>query len=128
METPVYFAGIHTMQVRTSNNPEKRFEHQLKPYVKEYKTVNGVGVYQLNPNKYDEQGFLKSFSAFLETMKKIFEELELTDFIIERIDLSLNTVTEYDEIFKLNVFLPSESISSCKTVISNPFLLWVSTG
>lgn len=96
-------ALIHTLQGSSTEAILSEDEIRAKPYVRRFKFSRGKAVYQINPNKYGLE--IVSLADFKQIFSLILEELCITDYEIERLDIAINTAIPFDSLYKINNYL-----------------------
>jgi hypothetical protein len=59
----------------------------------------------MNPNKFDAEARIDSLAEFQIIFTKILDDLHVTDFEINRLDISINTADDFDGLYKINSYL-----------------------
>lgn len=98
-----FYAIIHTVQISVPIDKEKELPIPNAPYVNTHYEVRNRMYVVINPNKY--KGEIYKLSEFNEVFSLILEELEITDYNINRIDVAFNTEIAFEECYKLNSYL-----------------------
>lgn len=112
-----YYVIIHTLEIRVNSN-KKDFEGKKFPYVKSIRWDEDETIIEINANKYLDRK-IKSFSLFKTIFKVILSELGIFEYTISRIDIALDTETEYEECYKINRFIID--MDSVRLNVSNVF-------
>lgn len=100
-------AFIHTIQIGSRFPVYQDEDIFCKPYITKRPIHLKERVhYIINPNKFYDCGIIYSFDECETIIAAIIEELGLTDkeWRIERIDITFDTTTGYDQLFKLNCY------------------------
>lgn len=106
-----FYVMVHTFQVSVGDNLEWRKTQPKKKYANKQWQNGDRFYYVINPNKFCSE--LHTFEAFLRVKKAIFEELQLEDYQLNRIDISINCKFEYEELYKLNLYFNSLDAVRC---------------
>lgn len=98
-----FYAIIHTVQLSVPIDKEKELPIPNAPYVNTHYEVRDRMYVVINPNKYN--GEIYKLSKFNEVFNLILEELEITNYNINRIDVAFNTEIPFEECYKLSSYL-----------------------
>jgi len=98
-----FYTIIHTIQGNSSTALLPEDEIRGKSYVNKFYFEKGKAIYQLNPNKYEN--LIDNLSEYKQTLSKILKELYIEDFNVSRLDIAINTKTEFDNIYKIDNYL-----------------------
>lgn len=98
------YVFIHTLEIRVNKN-KRIFENMYKPnYVKSIRGDDMEAIIKINPNRYYDWK-LKSLTAFNHVFELILSELGIDEYYISRLDIALDSHTEFDETYKINSFI-----------------------
>ena len=98
-----FTAIIHTLQMKSSEALLPEDEIIQKPYVRGFHISGGKATYRVNPNRYGET--ISSLANFEETMEHIFDELEINEYQIVRLDVAINSPEPYERFYKINNYI-----------------------
>ena len=101
-------AFIHTIQIGTRYEIIPIEEAYQRPYVVKPPSVSfGYIRYIINPNKYGQPHKITSLPECIKTIEAIIDDLSLTDYEwrIERVDVTIESESCYDELYKFNCYL-----------------------
>lgn len=99
---------IHTAQMfsDTLDNADRLEEINCKPYIIKHNarpTKKGC-LFPLNANKlYDEE--ITTLAGFLTAIQQIQADLDITEWVFDRVDFAFDTTLKYDDIFKYSLFI-----------------------
>lgn len=120
-EKPCFYAFIHTFEMRVKQN-KQIFKHMQKvckfTYVKRIRGEETETILEINPNKFCGHK-IKTLSKFNEVLKSIMSELKITDYYISRIDVTLDSETEFEKCYKVNSFIIN--LDSTRLNVDNTF-------
>ena len=107
MQTNKFKVLVHTVQMRSgellNENVLSRDCKYLSKNLDRY-TKRGL-LYKINPNEY--MGPLYKYSDFKLIMEAIQEELEISEWEYDRIDVAVDSTSSYEDLFKINKYLIS---------------------
>lgn len=115
------YAFIHTFEIRVKQNKQtfKLMQKECKfTYVKSIRGDETETILEINPNKFC--GYkIKTRSEFNVVLKSILSELKITDYYISRIDVTLDSETEFEKCYKVNSFIID--LNSTRLNVDNTF-------
>jgi galactokinase len=94
---------IHTLQGTSDEAQLSAEDIKAKPYYRDFKIKEDIAIYAVNPNKV--RGEITSLADFKAMLDYILDDLYITNFKLDRLDLAINTVVCFDEIYKVNCYL-----------------------
>ncbi len=103
-----FAAFIHTIEITTKCEPIPIVTIASKPYISKYPIIRSENIhYVINPNKFGYASNLYSLDKCIEAITSIISDMGLTDFEwqLTRVDLAIDTFTEYDELYKINCYI-----------------------
>ena len=98
-----FAALIHTMEISSHEAILPESEIRAKPYIRGLRFSAGKAVYRINPNKYGVE--ITCLSDFKKVFSSILEELYISNYKIKRLDVSINTIIPFCELYKINSYV-----------------------
>lgn len=120
-EKTCLYAFIHTFEIRVKQNKQtfKLMQKERKfTYVKSIRGDETETILEINPNKFYGHK-IKTLSEFNAVLKSILSELKTTDYYISRIDVTLDSETEFEKCYKVNSFIIN--LDSTRLNVDNTF-------
>lgn len=115
MEEKNLRAFVHTLQMKSAEGINNGMVDE-KPYFTKEKlrvtTTRGF-LYTINPNKY--LGNIYSYTDLKIIMDAIQKELDISEWEFDRIDITVDSEKEFEEVFKINKYLSSLASLHLKT-------------